>query len=246
MRLAVLAALVLLFGACFPARGQSSQPIDLSTQFHRNWELGRTVDDLEKRDGAIEDPRILPYLQRLADRIGSSAGVAPIKMRLTRSSAQYAAVLPNRTLYISAGMLARIDDEAELAGLMAHQIGHLVLQRRGLFADGACVLDPHAPTFSADMRERERQAIVLAISNLKGLGYDPTSMLSLLSKLAYEHPAWSKALASEDLLELRAVLENGPSPTGRYQVDSSAFVEAHGALLSMFPKMAPPVLRARQ
>jgi hypothetical protein len=32
--------------------------------------------------------------------------------------------LPNRVLYLSSGMLARIDNESELAGLLAHEFAH--------------------------------------------------------------------------------------------------------------------------
>lgn len=232
MRLPVLSAALLSAMASSSALSQTTPPVDPSAQPHKEWELTRRSSvDLTKRDGTIDDARILPYLQQLTDRLTNSAGIDSIQVRLTRSPSQYAAILPNRVLSISAGMLGRIDDEAELSGLIAHEFAHLALH-------SFCVLDPlRAPSPPQDLRDGERQATTLAVSTLKTAGYDPTSMLGLLSKLSYEHPAWSKAIASEDLLDLRAHLETEVMPPAGYRLDSSAFVQAHNALVSMRPKV---------
>jgi predicted Zn-dependent protease len=83
------------------------------------------------------------------------------------------------------------------------------------------------------MRDRERQSTALAVSYLKRAGYDPTSLLSLLSKFSYEHPGWARAIASEDLLKLRVRLENDAIPPAGYRLDSSAFVQVHAMAATM-------------
>ena len=180
----------------------------------------------------IDDARVLPYLQRLTDHL--SGGRVPI--RLTRSPKQYAANSASSGVELSAGMLGRIEDEAELAGLIAHELAHLARH-------SICVLDPHVTTPAQDSRAVEREATVLAISTLKTVGFDATNLLSLLSKLGYEHPPWGKAIDSDDLLELRAKLENQPLPAAGLRLDSSAFVQAHAVVVALLPKAvdAPPL-----
>ena len=81
-----------------------------------------------------------------------------------------------------------------------------------------------------------------AVSTLKAAGYDPTSLLGILSKLSYEHPAWAKAISSEDIRDLRAKLESEVMPPIGYRLDSSDFVQAHTAVVSVLPKVVMPVL----
>jgi hypothetical protein len=54
--------------------------------------------------------------------------------------------------------------------------------------------------------------------------------LDLFSKLAYEHPAWAKAIVPDDLLALRTKTEAEAVPPGGFRVDSSDFVEVHALL----------------
>ena len=235
MRLPVLPAAALFCIASSPALCQTAPPADPSTQPHKTWELGRrAANSLTKQDGGIDDPRILPYVQQLADRMSSAAGAAAVRIQLTRTGKQYAALLPNRELVLSGGLLLRMEDEATLAGLIAHELAH----------DHVCVLDPlRAEPVSPALRDHEYHATTLAIVTLKAAGYDPTSLLGLLSKLAYEHPEWAKAIVPEDLQQLRMQLENDAEPPGGYRLDSSDFVKAHSALVSMLPNIEAPALR---
>ena len=242
MRLPAIFALALM-----PAFCQTGPPPDPATQAQKQWELGgRTTPDFEKRDGAITDPAILGYLQQLADSMASAAGAQAVKARVTGSANPYAAPQPNRGVYFSRGLLTNANDEAELAGLIAHLLAHLDPRA----ADHTCVLDPSAPGASAEeQRQREKQATTLAISYLKTAKYDPTGLLSLLNRLAYNHPAWSKAILSEDLLDLRAPLENEPVPPGGYRLNSSAFVQFQSRLAPAAGRkenQEQPVLRPRR
>jgi predicted Zn-dependent protease len=201
---------------------QSTPPADDATQMHKQWDLGGRDRDLEKKDGSLNNAPVLTYVQQLADRLSAAASVPAVRVLLTRATGEYFSVSSRRVLYLSAGLFARTEDEAEFAGILAHGLAHLTL------SDGACILDPlRPPDWSADRRALERQATELAVSYLKSAGFDPTSLLSLLSKLAYEHPVWAKAIRSEDLAQLRAVLENEDMPPQGYRLDSSDFAGIH-------------------
>jgi predicted Zn-dependent protease len=207
-----------------------------ATQIGKQWRLGRpAADDPEMRDGSINDAGILEYLQQLAGRLAGTAGAPAMQVRLTKSRDQYASLLPKHVLYISAGLLDRIEDEAELAGLLAHELGHTLPGQQGSLPRDACVLaSAVTPAVAASLRDREQLATTSAISNLKAAGYDPAGVLDLLSKLVYEHPAWAKAIPSEDLLALRVRLEGETMPPEGYRLDSSGFSHVHSTLEAMF------------
>jgi hypothetical protein len=228
---------------------------DTSTQVRKQWELGqRIANDLETTDGSINDPAILGYLQQLAGRLATTARAPPMRVRLTRSTDEYASLLPNHDLYLSAGLLARIEDEAELAGLIAHELGHLPQGQQGSPFRGPCVLASLlAPSWPGDLREREQQASAAAVSYLKAAVYDPAGVLDLLSKLAYAHPVWAKVIASEDLIDLRVRLERETIPQTGYRLDSFGFSQVHNTLEGMLGKVidratlaARPVLVPRR
>jgi Peptidase family M48 len=226
MRSAV--AVYLAFGSCGAICQVPSR--DTSTQAGKQWELGRPTDESrETRDGIINDPAIVEYLQQLAGRV-TSANSQPIQVRITRSRDQYAILLANRVLYISAGLLETIENEAELAGLLAHELAHRL-------SPSGCVLGSTlASSRSGDPRAREQEATTDAILSLKAIGYDPVEFLGLLSKLAYEHPVWAKAIVLEDLIDFRVRLEGETAPVVGYRIDSSAFRRAHSALEAVLGK----------
>jgi predicted Zn-dependent protease len=72
--------------------------------------------DIERQSARINDPALNDYLQRIGNRIALAAGANPLNVRVTASSLQTASLLPNGVLYISGGLLERMESEAELAG----------------------------------------------------------------------------------------------------------------------------------
>jgi hypothetical protein len=103
-----------------------------------------------------------------------------------------------------------------------------------------------APALPEETRERERQATTAAVSYLKTAGYDPAGVLGLLSKVAYEHPAWAKAIASDDLLDNRVRLEGETTPATAYRVDSSDFWQVHSSLAALLGKVTGTVALSSQ
>ncbi len=201
---------------------------DSSSHARKDWELGRPRPDSPAAlDGGITDAAILEYVQELSARLARAAGAPEPKVRVTRSTQQYESFVTGDGLYISAGLLDRTEHEAELAGLLAHGLAHTPQASPHL----RCVLASPLLRFPAEgMRERERQATAAAMSYMKTAGYDPAGVLDILSKLAYEHPAWSKAIHPEDLLELRARSEREPMPQAGYRLDSSGYMHARSSL----------------
>jgi hypothetical protein len=223
-----------------PAHCQVAPPDGAASQIRKEWALGQHLAvDLERRDGRINDPAIIRYLQRVENQIAVAISGKSLEVRVTRGSDQYSFLMPHGVLYLSGSLVERLESEAELAGLLAHQLEHI---RGNKFAttsvqglevrSPACVLASQLPIGRSDeMRERELQATVGAVKDLKVAGYEPVAILELLSKLVYEHPGWARAIPPEDLLDIRATLEADAPPARGYLVDSSDFMQQHANLV---------------
>ncbi|HEV2198503.1 MAG TPA: hypothetical protein VGR73_01685 [Bryobacteraceae bacterium] len=77
---------------------------------------------------------------------------------------------------------------------------------------------------------------------MKASGYDPSALLDLLSKVSYGHPPWSKAIVTEDLLNLRVALEAEAEPVDGYSIGGSEFAEFHRMLPAQPGRSAPAII----
>jgi hypothetical protein len=236
----------------YPAACQVPAPRPNSPEVWREWDLGsHAAQSLDRRDGRITDPAIVEYLQHIEDAIAHAAVAQPLEIRLTRSRDSYATLLPGRVVYLSGGLLERIQNEAELAGLLAHALAHVqqgkVKAPQGLgpaVVREGCVLGSQLPPpWVEEARQREARASEAATGYLKAAGWDPAGVLDLFSKLSYENPAWAKATVPDDLLALRARLEAEPLPAQGYRVESSAFLQAQARLKLALPHAAARIHR---
>ena len=222
------------------ARSQAPEP-ESSSQIRFRFVLGQQLsEDIERRDGRISDPAIVDYVEGIGNRLVLAAGSKSMEVRITASSEIYAYLLPHGVLYVSAGFLERLENEAELAGLLAHQLAHVrepVVPTQGgatirVFLPACVLSSQNVPYRQSDGRRTiELDATKFAVQTLKVAGYDPPAVLDLLSKLAYEHPVWAKAIVPDDLLDLRATIESDLLPERGYLVDSSGFVRQHSKIL---------------
>lgn len=226
----------LMLGVCVawvvtPALGQNPRP-ETSSQAQKTFVLGQHLgQELEHQDGSIDDSLVLGYVQELENRIATVTGSKSVAVRITRGSKSYAQILPHGVLYVSAALYERTENEAELAGLLAHQLSHIKQTNPTSIPVlmPTCVLssDNLPIRWSVDRRESERVATESSIQVLRAGGYDPAAVVDLFSKLAYEHPVWRRAIVPGDLLGLRIVMETNPIPEAGYKTNTSQFVQAH-------------------
>jgi predicted Zn-dependent protease len=228
-RSSLVACMALL--AC-RAPGQSSQPD--SSQISKEFVLGKGIArDLGPRDGNIGGSAIIAYVQAIQDQLARAAGATPLQVRIGQGSEIYASRLSNGEIYISGALLERVENEAELAGLLAHQSAHGV-HSTVPNSRSTCALGRGVPLKSMDeRRDSELEATKAAVNILKVAGYEPSAVLDLFSKLAYEHPAWAKAIVPEDLLNLRAIVESDAPPDAGYVIDSSRIVQQHAKIFDI-------------
>ncbi|HEX7893477.1 MAG TPA: M48 family metallopeptidase [Terriglobales bacterium] len=95
----------------------------LERQIQMGQQYSRRIEATSK---LITDPEITDYINRLGQTLvrNSDAQVA-FTIKVIDSDEVNAVALPGGFFYIDSGMILAADDEAELAGVMAHEIAHV-------------------------------------------------------------------------------------------------------------------------
>jgi len=181
-------------------------------------ELGRRVaTDAERQLPMLNDRRVDDYLNRVGKRLAAKApGEAyPYQFKIVNDRTINAFALPGGFVYIHRGIIEAADSEAQLAGVMAHEIGHVAL-RHGTnqatkqyaaqvplaILGGALggnslggLLAQLGAGFAANSillkysRDAERQADLLGAQILYDTNYDPRGIPQFFEKIQNESKA---------------------------------------------------------
>ena len=129
LRLAVAVALLLAASGCATTNlpPVSSNRVTLEEDEKRMWT--RSKDEQQKlKDGGVlyEDRALERYLDEVARKlVGPDLFRAiPFKIRVIQNPHLNAFTLPDGSIYIHTGLLARMENEAQLATLLAHEMTH--------------------------------------------------------------------------------------------------------------------------
>ena len=91
-------------------------------------ELGSEMSvQVQDQIGLYSDPALESYLQRVGARLVAALGPTPYTFRfaIVDQFEPNAFASPGGFIYVSRGLLAQMNDEAELAGVLAHEISHV-------------------------------------------------------------------------------------------------------------------------
>ena len=90
-------------------------------------EGAKAHDEVLKEYGAYDNPRLQAYVNDLGQRLAAQSHRANLKWTFTvlDSPEINAFALPGGYVYVTRGIMAYLDSEAELAGVMGHEIGHV-------------------------------------------------------------------------------------------------------------------------
>ena len=116
-----------LAAACATNPVTGSRELALMTEA-RELSIGRDADvQIREQMGLYDSPALQAYVEDLGHRLAalSHRPNLPWRFAIVDSPAVNAFALPGGYIYLTRGMLAYLGDEAELAGVLGHEIGHV-------------------------------------------------------------------------------------------------------------------------
>jgi predicted Zn-dependent protease len=179
----------------------------------KEMQIGRQLSmEVEQQAKLVEDPVVTEYINRVGQNIVlHSDAKIPFTIKVIDSDEVNAFALPGGFFYVNRGLILAADNEAELAGVMAHEIAHVAarhamenqgkgsLLQYGLLAGiiftggiaGAVLQNTagltQALAFFKFSRGAEGEADKLGVQYLYASGYDPTAMSTMFEKLASQN-----------------------------------------------------------
>ncbi|MGA2651576.1 MAG: M48 family metallopeptidase [Terracidiphilus sp.] len=163
--------------------------------------------EIEKSTKFITDPVVLEYVNRVGQNIVKNSDCkVPFTIKIIDSDEINAMALPGGFFYVNSGLILNADEEAELAGVMAHETAHVCAhhavreQTRMNYAqlgtiplifiggwtgygiyEAASLAVPM--TFLKFSREFEAQADYLGVQYMYRAGYDPQAFIAFFEKV---------------------------------------------------------------
>jgi len=175
-------------------------------------EIGRKAAvEVEASLDMLEDREVTAYVQDLGRRLAEQASRQDVaySFKVVDTHDVNAFALPGGWLYVNAGLIAAAETESELAGVMAHEIGHVVgrhgarqisaryglavlLEIVGGGPNGDSVARQIAGEFAglgAGLtllkygHDMEREADAVAVEDTHAAGIDPSGIAAFFEKL---------------------------------------------------------------
>jgi beta-barrel assembly-enhancing protease len=173
--------------------------------------------EVEKTSKLINDPVVTEYVNRVGQNlVRNSDAKVPFTIKVIDSDEINAFALPGGFFYVNSGLILRADEEAELAGVMGHEIAH-VAARHGtktatkgelmqLATIPVMILVPYGAagygiyeglnlaipmSYLKFTRDAEKEADYLGLQYMYKAGYDPNAFVSFFEKIEAEerrHP----------------------------------------------------------
>jgi predicted Zn-dependent protease len=202
----LLAVLPVLAGCSVnPATGQRSFTAFMSPDQERR--VGKQQDPQIRKQlgGRYDDDPLQAYVSRVGQALAVNAELPDLTFTFTVLNAPdvNAFALPGGYIYVTRGLVALADTEAQLAGVLAHEIGHVTARHSAQRYSWASVaqfggfllratdakkfgkaFDLGGQIFlSSYSRDQEFEADTLGIRYLTRAGYDPKGVPRFLAKL---------------------------------------------------------------
>jgi predicted Zn-dependent protease len=179
----------------------------------------------------VKDPVITEYINRVAQNlVRNSDAKVPFTVRVIDDEEVNAFALPGGFFFVNSGLILAADNEAELAGVMAHEIGHVAARHATknatrmqilnlasiplIFVGGPAgyavrqIVGLAVPmSFLKFSRDDERQADLLGLEYAYAAGYDPAEFVhffeTLRARQQQKRSFIAKAFATHPMTEER-------------------------------------------
>jgi predicted Zn-dependent protease len=236
----MLGGLLLLFVlVSLPLRAEEPTPTKAFYNTFNDEEemaIGRkAAEETDKQMMLLDAPLLTAYVNNLGQKVAQASRRPQLQysFKIVNTDSVNAFSLPGGYIYVNRGLLDFVMNESELAGILGHEVGHIVayhsmndvarralvdrgmyeLQKAGLLNDQQMV--DMLQRYGGPMllfvdrkfsREEESEADMLGIYNVIRAGYDPEGLVSALARL-------SKYTGNPTLVE--GLLMNHPLPGER-------------------------------
>jgi hypothetical protein len=167
------------------------------------------ADEIEKSTHFITDPVVDEYVNRIGQNIVKNSDCkVPFTIKVIDSDEINAMALPGGFFYVNSGLILAADEEAEVAGVMAHEIAHVcahhaaremtrmnyaqigmvpLIMMTGYSWTGYGIYEAAQLaipiTFLEFSREFEAQADYLGVQYMYRAGYDPQAFITFFEKI---------------------------------------------------------------
>ncbi|MCY7339701.1 MAG: M48 family metalloprotease [Sphingomonas bacterium] len=207
----------ILPSAMVPLIGPGYRPVDADEK--GMWQqMARVEEEIAGSNLVVNDPALATYLQGLIGKVGGPAA-RDFRIYLVRVPDFNAMMFPTGFAMVFTGLLLRMRNEAQLAGVIAHEAAHFLRKHQirqwrdmrtktdlfAILAMGAGVAGGAAGVYTGDLarlgelgtilsllrynRELEAEADALGVRLLAEQGYDPRAMAE----------TWEQLIAEEEL-----------------------------------------------
>jgi predicted Zn-dependent protease len=177
--------------------------------------MGRETDaEVVQEYGIFKDPELTTYLDGMCQRLGKVSHRPNLnyQLKILDAAVVNAFAVPGGYVYFTRGILAHLNNEAELAGVMGHEIGHItarhsaqqyskaqlaqvtlgvgsaVASAAGLGALSGLAQMGVGMLFLRFSRDNERQADSLGVEYASKLHYDAAQLASFFHTLEQMNP----------------------------------------------------------
>src|SRR5215469_15789127 len=163
---------------------------------------------VEQTARMVQDPVITEYVNRIGQNlVRNSDAKVPFTIKVIDSDEINAFALPGGFFYVNSGLILAADEEAELAGVMAHEIAHVAARHQmqqmtrlqyanmatiplifvgswGVYQAASLAINLALPiTFMKFSRGFEMEADYLGVQYMYKAGYDPQAFISFFEKI---------------------------------------------------------------
>jgi len=217
---ALLAALSLLAPGVFAGDNKKKDPEEIGNRdvgkgvnffsLEKEIALGKQLaQEVERQAKIIDDPVIAEYVSRVGQNlVRNSDAKVPFTIKVLDSEEVNAFALPGGFFFVNSGLILKAESEAELAGVMAHEIAHVAARHgtrqatRGEIAQIGMIIAsiaiPYGWTgyairqgaglaiplgFLQFSQAMEREADYLGLQYMYKAGYDPTAFVDFFEKI---------------------------------------------------------------
>jgi predicted Zn-dependent protease len=172
--------------------------------------LGKQLaQEVERQAKVVDDPIIAEYVNRIGQNlVRNSDAKVPFTIKVLDTEEVNAFALPGGFFFVNSGLILKADTEAELAGVMGHEIAHVAARHgtrnatKGQIAQigmiAASIAIPYGWTgyairqgmglaipmgFLTFSRANEREADHLGLQYMYKAGYDPVAFVDFFEKI---------------------------------------------------------------